>query len=192
LHVGRLTDSVLVTLVADLFRWDFGWSRRLLPEVDPVYRLLYFPRDIAGVYAFKDHGADLGPVSVPGSALATRHLYAACPDASSALATDNGGVVDESVLPDGWTLARVRSMEPHAELLDPHAHHVVADQRPTRTELEVLTPSAILSFSGLCLCRVPDDDGTSWWWMGQLDESDGSIVCWSPYSDDLGDAIRAL
>lgn len=47
-------------------------------------------------------------------------------------------------------------------------------------------------FAGLCLCLVPEDDGTSWWWMGQLDKSDGSIVCWSPYSDDLGDAIPAL
>jgi len=102
------------------------------------------------------------------------------------------GVVDESVLPDGWTLARMRSMEPNAELVDPDDLHVVADQRPTKAELEALTPPVILSFSGLSLCRVQEDDGTSWWWMGQLNESDGSIVCWSPYSDDLGDAIRAL
>ncbi len=84
------------------------------------------------------------------------------------------------------------SIEPSAELLDPSVHYVVADQSPTMTELEVLSPTVILSFVGLCLCLVPADDGTSWWWMGQLDKSDGSIVCWSPYSDDLGDAIRAL
>lgn len=101
-------------------------------------------------------------------------------------------VVDESTLPEGWTLARVRSMEPSAELLDPNAHYVVADQRPTTTEYEVLTATAILSFSGLCLCRVAEPDGTFLWWMGQLDESDGSITCWSPYSDDLGEAIRHL
>ena len=101
-------------------------------------------------------------------------------------------MINESALPDGWTLDRVRSMEPSAELLDPSAHYVAADQRPTVTELEVLSPSVILSFAGLCLCLVPDDDGASWWWMGQLDGSDGSIVCWSPYSEDLGDAIRAL
>jgi hypothetical protein len=35
-------------------------------------------------------------------------------------------VVDESVLPVGWTLARVRSMVPNAELLDPDTHFVVA------------------------------------------------------------------
>jgi hypothetical protein len=105
---------------------------------------------------------------------------------------DNCGVIDESALPDGWTLVRVRAMEPSAELLDPSAHYVVADQSPMTTELEVLSPSVIVCFSGLCLCLVPDDDGSSWWWMGQLDPADGSITCWSPYSDDLGDAIRAL
>lgn len=101
-------------------------------------------------------------------------------------------VVDDSALPDGWTMARVLSMEPNAELLDPDTHYVVADQRPTTTDYEVLRPTAILSFSGLCLCRVPEADGTSLWWMGQLDDSDGSITCWSPYSDDLGEAIHAL
>jgi hypothetical protein len=30
------------------------------------------------------------------------------------------------------------------------------------------------------------------WWMGQLDETDGSIACWSPYGEDLGHAIRSL
>lgn len=101
-------------------------------------------------------------------------------------------VVDESALPEGWTLARVRSMEPKVELLDPSAHYVVADERPAKTDYDVLKPTVILSFSGLCLCQVAEPDGTSLWWMGQLDESDGSIACWSPYSDDLGEAIAAL
>ena len=83
-------------------------------------------------------------------------------------------------------------MVPNAELLDPDAHYVVADHRPTTTDYEVLRPTVILSFSGLCLCRVSEPDGTSLWWMGQLDDSDGSITCWSPYSDDLGEAIRHL
>ena len=101
-------------------------------------------------------------------------------------------VVDESALPDRWTMARVREMEPNAELLDPDAHFVVADERPASTGYEVLKPTVILSFFGLCLCQVPEPDGRSLWWMGQLDESDGSIACWSPYSDDLGEAIRHL
>lgn len=86
----------------------------------------------------------------------------------------------------------MRSLEPRAELLDPETHRVVADQRPAKTEIELLTPTAIISFSGLCLCLVPEDDDSSWWWMGQLDETEALIRCWSPYSDDLGDAIRAL
>jgi len=101
-------------------------------------------------------------------------------------------VVDESALPPGWTLARVRELEPNAELLDPTDHYVVADQRPSQADFEVLRPTVILSFAGLCLCLVPEDDDTAWWWMGQLDVGDGSIACWSPYSDDLQSAIKAL
>jgi hypothetical protein len=107
---------------------------------------------------------------------------------------DDVFVVDESVLPAGWTLARVREMEPSAELLDPAEHYVQADQRPQEAGYEVLQPSVILSFSGVCLCLVSEGDDGSLWWMGQMDASDGSISCWSPYAegDDLGHAIRSL
>jgi hypothetical protein len=36
-------------------------------------------------------------------------------------------VIEESALPEGWTLARVRDLEPTAALLDPDEHYVVAD-----------------------------------------------------------------
>lgn len=111
---------------------------------------------------------------------------------STSAVLDNHQVIDESLLPGGWTLSRVRSLEPSAELLDPNTHYVVADQRPTSTNLDVLMPTAILSFSGLCLCLVHEDDGEPEWWMGQLEESDGSIVCWSSYGSALADAIGAL
>lgn len=103
-------------------------------------------------------------------------------------------MVDEAALPAGWTLARVRELEPAAELLDPAKHYVVADQRPQQTEYEVLYPTVVISFTGLCLCLVPEDEGPARWWMGQLDDSDGSIACWSPYAeaDDLEHAIRSL
>jgi hypothetical protein len=103
-------------------------------------------------------------------------------------------VVDESVLPAGWTVARVREMEPSAELLYPAEHCVVADQRPHEPDYEVLEPSVIISFAGLCLCLVPEGDDGALWWMGQMDPSDGSIACWSPYAegDDLEHAIRSL
>lgn len=106
--------------------------------------------------------------------------------------SDNQHVVDESLLPDGWTLERVRTIEPSVELLDPSAHYVAADQRPTLTNLDELAPIVILCFSGLCLCLVQEDSNEPEWWMGQLDESDGSIVCWSSYGSSLEDAIRAL
>jgi hypothetical protein len=51
-----------------------------------------------------------------------------------------------------------------------------------------LSPTAIISFSGLCLVRDASDGV---WYMGDLDD-DGSITCWSGYGDDLDFAIRSL
>jgi hypothetical protein len=34
-----------------------------------------------------------------------------------------------------------------------------------------------LSFSELCLCLVPQVDGSTWWWMRQLEYTDASIAC---------------
>jgi hypothetical protein len=77
-----------------------------------------------------------------------------------------------SPLPDGWTLERVRAIEPSAVLLDVSPHVVFASESE---DYEELPPArCILSFSGLCLVQVEGDDE---WWMGQPDESDGSIVC---------------
>lgn len=87
---------------------------------------------------------------------------------------------------------RVRALEPGATWLSPEGRYVVADPRPGADNYEELKPETILSFGGLCLCLVREPDGVGYWWMGQLDESDGSIVCWSPYSDDLGEAIKHL
>jgi len=41
----------------------------------------------------------------------------------------------------------------------------------------------------MCLVQLEDDDDC---WMGQLDESDGSIVSWNAYGSDLERAIRSL
>lgn len=94
---------------------------------------------------------------------------------------EDAEVIDDSLLPEGWTLARVREIEPSAELLDPADHHVVADERPASRDYKVLRASAILSFSGLCLCLVSEPGEPDEWWMGQLDSSDGSIACWSDH-----------
>ena len=84
----------------------------------------------------------------------------------------------------------VREVERNADALAVGNHHVVAEPRPGEANFEELHPDCILSFGGLCLCPFRDPEGTGNWWMGQLDASDGSNICWSPYSDDLGEAIR--
>jgi hypothetical protein len=101
----------------------------------------------------------------------------------------HGGVTDESVLGVGWTIERVRELEPSALLLDPAEHYVVHQSSVNQAAYEELRPAAILSFSGLCLVR---EVGSTDWWMGELDETDGSIACWAAYGDDLAKAIRAL
>jgi hypothetical protein len=93
----------------------------------------------------------------------------------------------EEQLPAGWDLARVRAMWPGAELLPPDAHPVYWSKGPhQRDELKA---QLILNFGGMCLVRALGDPA---WWMGQLNQSDGSIVCWSQYGTDLERAIQAL
>ncbi len=82
----------------------------------------------------------------------------------SRLPTIMGGV---PVLPVGWDLARVQSIEPSAVLLDESAH--VAFVADANSIEELPPPRCVLSFSGLCLVQVENDDD---WWMGQLDESE--------------------
>ena len=89
-------------------------------------------------------------------------------------------------LPPGWDLQRIRAMEPLSELLIASEHHVYYQQGQ---ELETLKPACIISFSGLCLVRPIDEAD---WYMGDLDTTDGSIVCWASYGSDLAEAIRAL
>jgi hypothetical protein len=88
-------------------------------------------------------------------------------------------------LPDGWTLDRVREVaQGDAELLSLDTVVLLDD----RSDYVALAPSAIISFTGLCLV-LNGDDGL--WYMGQLDD-DGTIVCWSAYSADLEEAILSL
>lgn len=101
-------------------------------------------------------------------------------------------VASESALPEGWTLARAREIEASAELLDPADHFVVVRGHPGAGDYDVLDPSVIVNFSGLCLCLVQSPWSPAEWWMGELDAEDGSIACWSAYGLDLGEAIRGL
>ena len=105
--------------------------------------------------------------------------------AGSAPSSRHAGAV--TGLPEGWDLQRIRTLEPSALLLDVASHTIFVGDGQDYEELP--RPTCIISFSGLCLVRVEGDDD---WWMGQLDDADGSIVCWSPYGRDLEEAIRAL
>ena len=85
-------------------------------------------------------------------------------------------------------LARVRDHAPAARLLDPSAHDVFRVTDSDRVRLDART---VIDCDGLCLVLADPDDG---WWMGQLDRSGGSIVCWGTYAeaDDLATALAAL
>jgi hypothetical protein len=92
----------------------------------------------------------------------------------------------ESKLPEGWTLVRVRDIEPRADFLDPSEHRVRMVE--TFDQYHELSPEVILRFNGLCLLREPGDPE---WAMGEL-APDGTITCWAYYGDDLARAIWAL
>jgi hypothetical protein len=96
--------------------------------------------------------------------------------------------IRELVPAEGWTIDGVRAVVPGAELLDPKDHYVVADV-PRTDDYEVLEARVIINLEGYCL--VQSSNETSWW-MGHLDATDGSIVCWGRYGEDLADAIWSL
>lgn len=51
-----------------------------------------------------------------------------------------------------------------------------------------MRPAAVLAFGVLCLVK---EEHTNEWYMGHL-ESDGSVLCWAGYGDDLLEAIHGL
>lgn len=100
--------------------------------------------------------------------------------------------MDESVLPEGWTLARIRevSQSPAAELW-PTTVRVFLETyppgesaSPVRTRIE---PESIIRFEYMVLVRGVDDPD---WYMGQV--HDGDVDCWGSYGPDLEAAIRAM
>ncbi|MFF1906934.1 hypothetical protein [Kitasatospora sp. NPDC058218] len=94
----------------------------------------------------------------------------------------------DSALPEGWTLERVRALsgDETAALLP--LQRLVVLELAGQADYEALPPEVIIDFQGLCLVRAEGDDD---WYMGQVD-SDGSVICWSSYGSDLGDAILGL
>lgn len=89
-------------------------------------------------------------------------------------------------LPAGWTLGEIREVsgDPEAVVLDTDR---VVRWLGWPAEDELLHPEIVMGFHGLCLVKPVDDED---WYMGSLND-DGSVDCWSAYSD-LYEALRGL
>jgi hypothetical protein len=90
-----------------------------------------------------------------------------------------------SDLPDGWTIERLQVVSMGTAEVLPSG---TAARLDGATRTVPLSPTAIISFSGLCLVRDADD---GIWYMGERD-TDGTIVCWAGYGGDLEEAIKGL
>ena len=87
-------------------------------------------------------------------------------------------------LGQGWTIERVRT---HSGDANAEEHSLVRDANlDDGDDLVPLIPRAIVQVGGLILVRHDDN-----WYMGELAD-DGTVICWSAYASDLGEAINAL
>ena len=87
-------------------------------------------------------------------------------------------------LGEGWTIERVRT---HSG--DASAEELSLDRRAyldNGNDLVPLIPRAIVQVGGVILVRHHDA-----WYMAELAD-EGTIMCWSAYASDLGEAINAL
>ncbi|MGW6209237.1 hypothetical protein ACWF9B_37040 [Streptomyces sp. NPDC055089] len=98
-------------------------------------------------------------------------------------------------LPIGWTLEEIRRVSGDREAVALDADRSVKSVKSVKSvvtlgcyaENERLHPEIVLGFHGLCLVKLVNDDD---WYMGSLYD-DGSVDCWSAYSD-LYEALRGL
>lgn len=91
-------------------------------------------------------------------------------------------------LPDGWTIERVRSLSGDDTAVLISADRPVALWKGHQQDHAPLRAATVLALSGLCLVK---EEHTNDWYMGHI-ESDGSVVCWGCYGDNLQEAIRGL
>jgi hypothetical protein len=94
-------------------------------------------------------------------------------------------------LPPGWTLERLHERLPSAQVLDPTSHYLVADDA-TGGYMELAVAVLVQTDDTdrpLCLAL---EAGTDDWFMGMLDPSDGSVVCWGRVAHNLDAAIDGL
>ncbi|QES51767.1 hypothetical protein DEJ50_31860 [Streptomyces venezuelae] len=93
--------------------------------------------------------------------------------------------ISSPLLPDGWSLERLRAVSGVPSAVPLSLDRVVVEDSG-QGEATPLRPDAVLAFHDLCLVREDGD-----WYMGHLHE-DGSVSCWASYGPDLEAAIRAL
>jgi hypothetical protein len=67
MNINRITNPVLLAVVAHVLSGDSRWGGRPMPEVDPIDRLIDFPFDIAGIHPLGDHPPTLRTVWQPRS-----------------------------------------------------------------------------------------------------------------------------
>ncbi|GHF60466.1 hypothetical protein GCM10010218_47380 [Streptomyces mashuensis] len=95
----------------------------------------------------------------------------------------------EELLPDGWTIERVREVSGDGSAVPvpvPVGARLVVADEPGGDDYVLLRPDVILAFHGLCLVRHEGE-----WYMGHF-EDDGSVICWSCYDTDFSEAVRGL
>lgn len=89
-------------------------------------------------------------------------------------------------LPAGWTLEEIRSVSGDQEALALDIDRSVEWVAGPGGHAGI-RPEIILGFHDLCLVKPFNDED---WYMGSLND-DGSVHCWSAYSD-LHEALRGL
>lgn len=99
---------------------------------------------------------------------------------------------DEAILPEGWTLERLREVgqSPTVQLL-PSSTPVFFFQDPPGSPEPVthaLEPEVIIDFRYRVLVRAVRDPE---WYMGEFND-EGAVMCWGAYGSDLLRAIRAM
>jgi hypothetical protein len=92
----------------------------------------------------------------------------------------------EGHLPAGWTLDEIRNVSGDQKAVALDTDRAVAWLGWPKED-EWLYPEIVLGFHGLCLVKPVNDED---WYMGSLND-DGSVDCWSAYSD-LHEALRGL
>ncbi|MFI1615477.1 hypothetical protein ACH4VT_00535 [Streptomyces lydicus] len=89
-------------------------------------------------------------------------------------------------LPAGWALEAIRNISGDREAMALDTERSVEWVAGPECRARI-HPEIVLGFHGLCLVKPVNDED---WYMGSLN-GDGSVDCWSAYSD-LHEALRGL